>query len=103
MSDSPFTIRTATADFADKDKRTRITQAIEDAIRRSFILYPMRNPTKAEVKRRFNLCFEAYRVMRNDMGWSTARTIDHFDRVLESALTGKELVMSDRSSWFGAA
>lgn len=98
-----LTIPPATQDFADKNKQLRISLGIQAALTRSFKKYPMRRMTQAEVKRRFTLCFEGYRVMRNEQGWSSARCIDSLDHILDAALSGTPHPSSKRASWYGRA
>lgn len=93
----------ATQDFQDPATKTRITQAVQVVITASFRSHPMRHMTKSEVTRRFNVCFEGYRVMRNEMKWSSVRCIDMLQRILEASLNGTDIDFSKRSSWFGAA
>lgn len=79
-----------------------MTLGINAALERSFVRYKMRKMTRTEVVRRFNLCFEGYRVMRNEMHWTIPRCLDYFDRILEADLTGRDMNFSNRAYWFGS-
>ncbi len=56
--------------------------------------------TGAELKRRFNVLADWFKVMRGDMGWSMSRTFDELPRALRSQLDG-EIYVPDarRNMW----
>lgn len=89
------------ADFQNLEEKSRVCQAIIETLALSYVHYPMRKQTEHEHQRRFTICFEAYKVFRNEMGWSIARCLDNLEPVLEEALTGKQHIISSRSCWFG--
>jgi hypothetical protein len=62
---------------------------IEAAIRKSFEQsHVMVHKTEAEVRRRSQLCVEAARIMRRELGWSVQRIADALPRVLRAKLDG---------------
>ena len=77
----------------------RVTLAIENAIIASMIAD--RAPTtEAEVKRRFNLCADIFKVLRGDMKWSIARAIDKIPEYLRCELDGVHYDPKDaRAVW----
>lgn len=92
----------ATQDFADPAVRNRVCKRIVLDIARSFHNYPMRKMTQAETKRRFNICMEGFKILRNDYKWSTHRSIDHLYKLLSQALRGEVLqVATHRDCWYG--
>lgn len=91
-------------DFQDPIKKARTEKAIRDAVARSFIKYPMRRMTRAEVVRRFNICFEGFRVMRNELKYGFVKSLDHLDKILDEALADiKFKRTTGRAGWFGRA
>jgi hypothetical protein len=94
----------ATQDFANAAVRNRVCKGVYLAIARSFHNYPMRRNTQAETQRRFNLCFEGFRILRNEYKWSVHRSIDHLYRMLSMSLRGEVgQVATLQSSWYGPA
>ena len=65
-----------------------VTRAFEDAIALSFVTHPMRNMTKAEVKRRFGLCDKVFTILRGDLKWSIPKIEDMLSVYLKCELDG---------------
>jgi len=55
--------------------------------------------TTAEVKRRFNILADWFKVFRGDMGWSLKRCLDELPRALRAKLDGEIYVPDKRASW----
>lgn len=96
----------ATGDFASQGSYARIQRKIAQDVQWSFTAdeYPMRRITQAEVKRRFAICFESYRQLRNEYKWGLVRSLDHMYPLLKVALDGRVCRFdTTRSSWHGPA
>jgi hypothetical protein len=77
----------------------RVTLAIEDAIARSFETHPMRHPTQAEVKRRFDMCARIFERLRGQLGWGLVRTLDLMPLYLDTELNGSIWTPDARACW----
>lgn len=55
--------------------------------------------TGAEVKRRFDILADWFKVMRGDMGWSMSRTFDELPRALRAQLDGEIYIPDSRNMW----
>jgi hypothetical protein len=66
----------------------RVTRLFTDAIAVSFVSNPMRNPTKAELQRRFDICDRVFGVLRADLQWSLQRIEDMLPTYLKCELDG---------------
>lgn len=71
----------------DLHTRARVVNAITKAIEVSFS-EDKASQTDAEIKRRFDICFKAYKILRNDLGWSLQRVEDEMPVALRSLLDG---------------
>lgn len=77
----------------------RVTSAFEKAIAGSFETHPMRHMTQAEVKRRFDLCAEAFEKLRGQLKWGIARALDAVPGYLRAKLDGREWEPDKRTIW----
>lgn len=79
----------------------RATAIIESAIARSFQTDnpPMRNPVRAEVKRRFGIAISIFKVLRGDLEWSLSRIGDYLGRYLRNELDGVSWKPDTRALW----
>jgi len=84
--------------FPGEDLGT-ITNGITRAIHASFAEQSMRNPTRAEVRHRFDICFKWAKVMRGDLKWGLARIVDTVPEALRAELLGQEYTPSTRQCW----
>jgi hypothetical protein len=51
---------------------------------------PMRHPTSAEVKRRFEICLRITKALRGDKKWGVARITDKLPSLLRMELDGQD-------------
>jgi hypothetical protein len=66
-----------------------LAQGIDRAIKSSFeTSHVMVFKTAAEVRRRTQICVEAARLLRRELGWSVYRIADSLPRVLRAKLDG---------------
>ena len=82
----------------DKRNLGLVTLAIESAIAASFAL-DGGTMTDAEVKRRFNMCQNIFKVLRGDMQWGIERIIDHLPQYLRAELSGASWEPDKRQCW----
>lgn len=70
-----------------------VVRGIEKAITRSFatdgLIRPVR--TQHEIKRRFQICVDGFRMMRRDLDWAVPRIVDALPEYLRKTL--------DRDNW----
>lgn len=88
---------------------TEVSNAIHDMIMKSFGTDAARKAlstgrgevraTQAEVRRRFNIIADWFKVLRGDMGWSMKRTIDELPKALRAQLDGGTYVPNTRALW----
>lgn len=76
-----------------------VTNGIHKAVDRSFTSHPMRHLTRAEVKRRFEICTKWFRRFRTENKFSIDRSVDLLTRALRSELDGVEYKPHDRALW----
>lgn len=87
-----------------------VTQRFEQMIMESFAVDAARKAIAsgstgqaevkaAELKRRFNILADWFKVMRGDMGWSMSRTFDELPRALRAQLDGEIYVPDSRNMW----
>ena len=76
----------------------KITMAIEAAIATSFAL-DGGTITDSEVKRRFNICQDVFKILRGDMKWRIERIIDHLPQYLRAELAGSSWAPNSRQCW----
>jgi hypothetical protein len=65
----------------------------------SFKEQNMRNPTQAEIRRRFEICVKWAKVMRGDLQWGLDRVCDNLQHALRAELLGQEYKPDNRSCW----
>jgi hypothetical protein len=87
------------ADVATPAQRQELWAKIKTCIETSATNYPMRGGglTQAEVKRRVDFCVDMVTTMIRERGWTVSRTCDHIWPALESKLTSRVVVLSDRA------
>ncbi len=83
----------------DPGTLARVTASLEAAVSRSFVTHAMRHMTRAEVKRRFDICLRWFRTLRADHAWSNERAADTAGRALVVELNGGTFVPDSRSVW----
>lgn len=76
------------ANLVEQNKVGVVTLAFEDAITKSFISHPMRNMTRSEVKRRFDMCAVIFSKLRGDKKWGLQRALDYVVIYLRNELDG---------------
>lgn len=72
---------------------------VAKAIQASFISHPMRNKTRAEVQRRFNMAKDIALQLRGDLKWPVQRIADHLTEYLRNELDGVDWKPDDRRVW----
>ncbi len=79
----------------------RLTIAATQAIQQSFEQQSMRNPTRDEVKRRFEIVMKHAVMLRGDLSWGLDRICDTLPEILRTELSGKrwEPPASSRQCW----
>jgi hypothetical protein len=86
--------------MSDGTKQKILIAAIARDVTESFETHPMRHQTAAEHKRRTNICYMAFKRLRNDHGFSFQRACDQMFEVLKAALDKLEHQVSKRNGWF---
>ena len=70
---------------------------------RIILVHANAGPSKAEVKRRVEICIDIFRQLRGDGHWSVEKIVDHLPRFLRAELDGTdwkpEATAMVRSSW----
>ncbi|TXH17453.1 MAG: hypothetical protein E6R03_03870 [Hyphomicrobiaceae bacterium] len=106
MSDPRIQVRAATLALSDSAKRMEVAKKIDEALWQSFEQWPMpisSEPTQNEVRRRFEILFEGYKVLLNEERFSHQRAIDYFPRILKAALDLDSSALQGnrrRNTWF---
>lgn len=59
--------------------------------------------TQAEIKRRFEICVDLFKILRGDCRYSMERTLDAIPAGLRARLDGQPWEPSTRPWWFGVA
>lgn len=61
----------------------------------------MNNPTHQEIRQRFDICFQAARMLRGDLKWGVQRIVDILPEVLKYELNGSKWSPSvaERTMW----
>jgi len=75
-----------------------VVKAFERAIAASFEADKSRM-TRAEVRRRFDICASVFGQLRRDVGWSTERILDHLPGLLRAELDGIPWAPDTRGAW----
>lgn len=87
---------------------SKVNGAIERSIRSSFeedtqrsksAKLPPPSMTRGEVKRRFAICLNIYKMLRGDLKWGMKRALDHLPRYLRNSLDGVQWEPDKRSVW----
>ena len=83
----------------------RLTIAVTEAVAKSFEEQAMRNPTRDEVKRRFEICMKHAVDLRGERQWSLDRICDSFAVILRTELLGSrwEAPSIERAAWMPKA
>ena len=76
-----------------------LTTGIEEVVGRSFVEQRMRNPTHAEVKRRFEICMKWAITFRGDLKWGIQRIVDELANALRAELLGQAYSPPTRQCW----
>lgn len=76
-----------------------VTTGIQKAVERSLASHPMRHLTRAEVKRRFDLCVKWFKVMRMDHKFSIDRAVSQLGTALRAELDGKPFNPHTKALW----
>ena len=84
---------------AEQGTLGKLTNGITQAVHRSFENQSMKNPTRAEITRRFEICMKWAKVFRGDLRWGIQRIVDEFDNVLVAELTVKKYEPPKRTTW----
>ena len=82
-----------------RDGMKAFAGAAYSALDTSFKEANMRNPTQAEIRRRFEICVKWAKVLRGDLGWGIARICDTLTDALRTELLGQEFKPSERACW----
>lgn len=77
----------------------RVTLAFEAMIAKSFETHPMRHMTRAEVKRRFDMCARIFDRLCGDLHWGVTRALDQMPTYLRSELDGVSWTPDKRRCW----
>ncbi len=77
----------------------QLTKGIVAAVEKSFEGTEMRNPTKEEVKRRFEICVKAAKIMRGDLKFGMQRLLGELPNVLKVELRGDKWEPPTRQCW----
>ena len=85
--------------FPPGDALGQLTRGITAAVGQSFNEQNMRNPTRDEVVRRFNLCLKWAKTLRGDLEWGLDRICDELPNALGSELLGLEYKPPARQCW----
>lgn len=93
------------AGLVTDDQVGRVTNAFIETIAKSFefddanSLIKIHRQTKAEQKRRFEICAEGFQIMKGDLKWSYQRALDELPRYLRAKLDGNDWKPDTRSTW----
>lgn len=82
----------------------QVIRRMSSILARSFVAKgpgSMRAPTEAERKRRGEILFRWFRVMRADLGWSQRRALDTIEEALMCELGGSSYTPPKRDAFVG--
>lgn len=77
----------------------QITNGITEAVHTSFAEGNMRNPTRDEIRRRFNICVKWAKVFRGDLKFGIQRIVGELPNALRAELLGVPYEPPTRTSW----
>lgn len=89
----------AFARLIDENQVSRVTLAFEEMIANSFVTHPMNHLTRAEVKRRFDMCSKIFETLRSDLKWGVERILGRLPGYLASELDGIDWKPDARTIW----
>ena len=100
-------LSTPFADLLDEGQAAQVALKLERLIMESFATDAGREAiakgtkgkavvTAAEVKRRFNILADWFKVFRGDMGWSLQRALDELPHALRAKLDGEIYTPNER-------
>lgn len=81
----------------DRNKH-RLTPAVSAAVEGSFGV-DKSTTTRAEVKRRIDICWNIAKILRYDLGWGITRIEDHLAHYLRCELDGDDWEPDKRRCW----
>jgi hypothetical protein len=85
-------------DLVEQGRLDHAVLAIEHTVTRSFEADGSR-VTRAEVRRRFEICERLFRQLRGDLGWGLVRVLDHLPHYLRCELDGQAWEPDRRTCW----
>lgn len=101
MESSPTVlVRQSVVDMYDNYKKTRLLARIKNVVEQSFETHPMEHQTGAEEKRRTEICYMAFKELRNEHKYGFERSLDNIVRVLNTILDTTKFSTSKRAGWF---
>lgn len=89
----------AFAKLIDENQVSRVTLAFEKAIADSFTKHPQNHLTRAEVKRRFDMCSKIFETLRSDLKWGVERILSKLPTYLDHELNGTDWTPDTRTIW----
>ena len=87
------------AHFPPGDALGKITNGVFVAVSKSFEAQQMKNPTRDEVKRRFQICMKWAITLRGDLQWGLDRIVDELPNALATELRGGDYSPPKRQCW----
>lgn len=77
-----------------------LTGALYGAVAQSFMEFPVNgDPTKAEIKHRFDIGMKWAKIMKGDLAWSYPRIYGHLFDALKAELSGSKYEPPTRTFW----
>lgn len=76
-----------------------ITNGVAKAVSLSFEEQHMKNPTRQEIRTRFEICIKWAKVLRGDLKWGVQRIADEMVNVLRAELCGQRYQPPKREVW----
>jgi len=77
----------------------KITTGIFKAVAGSFEQQSMKNPTRAEIQNRFEICMKWAKTFRGDLKWGLDRIVGEIPNALRAELLHVDYTPPSRQSW----
>ncbi len=88
------------ADLSE-EQRLRLVDAMERAITKSF-KQDSAIKTGAEIRRRFEICYRIFKILRYEMRWGMIRITDKMPEYLRCELDGESWEPDQRRCWIAS-
>lgn len=98
LTDGPFTVVMVTTRFEEIIHESFAADAKRNLVNKGKTMVEIKI-TLAELKRRFNILAEWFKILKGDLGWSVQHVVDELPTILRTQLDGGTYVPPPRGMW----